>query len=71
LKNDLYVFKLSKNLQREAQLKHQGSSLETEGQTEEETTVEGPSVNKNDSCGAIVDSDKMVTEQIQQTMEAI
>ena len=56
LKNDLYVFKLSKRLQKEA---HQNEGkLETSG---DDVFTETGDVSKG-SGGAIVDSDKMVTE---------
>ena len=80
LKNDLYVFKLSKRLQNESQ---KAQAPQTESATKPASTEdeEIPSsatdpeaqnnVSKNSQGGNTVDSDKMVSEQIQQTMEAI
>ena len=71
LKNDLYVFKLSKRLQSESQNRQSIAPIETaESQPNEEESKDAAAegggsadVSKN-SGGATIDSDKMVSEQI-------
>ena len=79
LRNDLYVFKLSKKLQKESQIKAQVQTEKEASFQEDDELAKANSSNpdvQNESKGSgsaanIVDSDNMVSEQIQQTMEAI
>ena len=73
LKNDLYVFKLSKKLQKEngtAQKEKQTPDISV---NDEDEILQAADTSQNISkdSGGKIDSDKMVSEQIQQTMEAI
>ena len=75
LKNDLYVFKLSKRLQKESQkgrTTSESAQLNEEGETHM-SAQEAQNSSKGAEAGNsnVVDSDKMVSEQIQSTMEAI